>query len=72
MTFEEIEAQNAQHVEAADVASTNALNNRVQQYPEIGAQLDKLFHDMAAGKLDTTGEWHKSIQAIKDANPKPE
>jgi len=21
--------------------------------------------------LTTTGEWHKSIKAIKDANPKP-
>jgi hypothetical protein len=72
MTPEEIENLNAQHVEAADVASVTAFNNRVQQYPEIGEQLDKLFHDMTAGKLDTTGEWHKSIKAVKDANPKPE
>jgi len=72
MTPEEIENLNAQHVEAADVASVTAFNNRVQQYPEIGEQLDKLFRDMTAGKLDTTGEWHKSIKAVKDANPKPE
>jgi len=26
---------------------------------------------MTAGKLDATGEWHKAIKAIKDANPKP-
>jgi len=46
--------------------------NRRGAYPSIAEQLDKLYHDMAAGKLDTTGEWHKSIKAIKDANPQPE
>jgi len=25
---------------------------------------------MTAGKLDNTGEWHKHIKAVKDANPK--
>ena len=34
-------------------------------------QLDQLYHDMTAGKLDATGEWHKAIKAVKDANPKP-
>ena len=33
-------------------------------------QLDQLYHDMTAGKLDATGEWHKAVKAVKDANPK--
>lgn len=72
MTPEEIEELNAQHVEPDVLANVTAINNRIQEYPELGEQLDKLYHDMIANKLDTTGEWHKSIKAIKDANPKPE
>ena len=39
-------------------------------YGDIGDQLDLLYKDMLAGKLDTTGEWAKAIKAVKDANPK--
>jgi|TARA_R100000808_G_scaffold12703_1_gene31486 hypothetical protein len=44
--------------------------NRGKEYPKINEQLDKLYHDMTAGKLDATGEWHKAIKAIKDKYPK--
>ena len=44
---------------------------RADAYEEIKEQLDQLYHDMTAGKLDATGEWHKAIKAVKDANPKP-
>jgi len=64
-----------------NAAATEASNNttylnshtykRAQAYAEIEEQLDQLYHDMTAGKLDATGEWHKAIKAIKDANPKP-
>ena len=40
--------------------------DRKTEYPNIGEQLDKLYHDMTAGKLDATGEWHKTIKAVKD------
>ena len=40
-------------------------------YEEVKEQLDQLYHDMTAGKLDATGEWHKAIKAVKDATPKP-
>ena len=40
-------------------------------YADIGDQLDMLYHDMVAGKLDTTGTWATHIKAVKDANPKP-
>ena len=44
---------------------------RATAYAEIKEQLDQLYHDMTAGKLDATGEWHKAIKAVKDATPKP-
>ena len=40
-------------------------------YDTIGNQLDMLYADMLAGKLDTTGTWATHIKAVKDANPKP-
>lgn len=44
---------------------------RREAYPEISEQLDLLFHDMAAGKGDNTGEWYKAINQVKSDNPKP-
>ena len=44
---------------------------RMPVYPDIREQLDLLYHDMTAGKLDATGEWHKAVKAVKDATPKP-
>ena len=44
---------------------------RATAYEQIQEQLDQLYHDMTAGKLDATGEWHKAIKAVKDATPKP-
>ena len=40
-------------------------------YGSIGDQLDMLFQDIIAGKLDSTGTWATHIKAVKDANPKP-
>ena len=44
---------------------------RDRQYPQLGEQLDMLFHDMTAGKGDKTGEWYKAIAKVKTDNPKP-
>ena len=52
-------------------AEEKYIEPRKLAYPSIAEQLDKLYHDMTAGKLDATGEWHKAIKAVKDANPKP-
>jgi|TARA_Y100000296_G_C5145576_1_gene243498 hypothetical protein len=43
---------------------------RRNAYGSIGDQLDLLYKDMLAGKGDSTGEWFKSIKAVKDANAK--
>ena len=40
-------------------------------YSSFGDQLDMLYQDIVAGKLDTTGTWATHIKAVKDANPKP-
>jgi hypothetical protein len=52
------------------VALENYQEPRRKSYKTIPDQLDQLYHDMVAGKLDSTGEWAKSIKAVKDANPK--
>jgi len=46
------------------------LAKRKKEYKDFSYQLDLLYHDMTAGKLDNTGEWHKHIKAVKDANSK--
>ena len=40
-------------------------------YASFGDQLDMLYKDIVAGKIDTTGTWASHIKAVKDANPKP-
>ena len=58
--------------------ATKELNNAVirktrkNSYGDIGDQLDLLYKDIVANKLDTTGEWAKKIKAVKDANAKEE
>tara|TARA_R100001440_G_scaffold75565_2_gene103121 strand:+ start:610 stop:954 length:345 start_codon:yes stop_codon:yes gene_type:complete len=65
---------------AANTYDTNYSNNKYQRdrttdgsttYASFGDQLDMLYADMLAGKLDTTGTWATHIKAVKDANPKP-
>ena len=51
-------------------ALSGVLAKRQTEYKDFGHQLDLLYHDMTAGKLDGTGEWHKHIKAVKDANAK--
>ena len=58
--------------EAAAVKyKTDRTTDGSTTYDTIGNQLDMLYADMLAGKLDTTGAWATHIKAVKDANPKP-
>jgi|TARA_Y100000052_G_scaffold22117_1_gene22682 hypothetical protein len=50
---------------------TDRTENGSTVYASFGDQLDMLYADMLAGKLDTTGTWATHIKAVKDANPKP-
>tara|TARA_R100001509_G_scaffold10193_2_gene5472 strand:- start:314 stop:637 length:324 start_codon:yes stop_codon:yes gene_type:complete len=40
-------------------------------YADWREQLEMLYDDMIAGKLDATGTWATHIKSVKDANPKP-
>ena len=64
--------QLASYETAGNTAETlnGVLTKRAKEYKDFGYQLDLLYHDMTAGKLDNTGEWHKHIKAVKDANSK--
>ncbi len=58
--------------EAAAVKyKTDRTTNGSTIYASFGDQLDMLYKDMVAGKLNTTGTWATHIKAVKDANPKP-
>ena len=68
---------NQTNIDAARV-ELNKLNYQTDRvydgsttYSSIGDQLDMLYQDIVAGKLDTTGTWATHIKAVKDANPKP-
>ena len=56
---------------AAIKYQTDRTTNGSTVYASFGDQLDMLYADMKAGKLDTTGTWATHIKAVKDANPKP-
>ena len=50
---------------------TDRTTNGSTIYASFGDQLDMLYADMLAGKLDTTGTWATHIKNVKDSNPKP-
>ena len=52
----------------AEVLKIKHIDERV--YPLIADQLDSLYRDILAGKVDATGEFAKAIKAVKDAHPK--
>ena len=52
--------------DAWDLENDSYKSKRRAEYKTISDQLDQLYHDMTAGKLDATGEWHKAIKAVKD------
>jgi len=57
--------------QAAVKYKTDRTTNGSTKYDTLANQLDMLYHDLVAGKLDATGTWAKHIKAVKDANPKP-
>jgi len=41
-------------------------------YPNIGEQLDMLWHAIDEGALDKTSDFYTKLKKVKDDNPKPE
>ena len=71
-TEAEIETAHAEWQAKHD--SQEYARNRQAEYPEIGDQLDMLWHaidtgDWTAAKVKTT-EFYTALKAVKDANPK--
>ena len=56
---------------AWDLENDSYRSKRRESYDSLPNQLDMLYKDIVAGKLDTTGTWATHIKAVKDANPKP-
>ncbi len=69
-TDEEIATKLAE-LKAATQYKIDRTTNGSKIYASFGDQLDMLYKDIVAGKLDTTGTWATHIKAVKDANPKP-
>ena len=81
-TADEETARDAEETDAiAEIAATRYRENRIcgigttiSGYGSIGEQLDKLYHDINAGKFGAdakTGEWFVGITSVKTAIPKP-
>ena len=81
-TAEEETARDAEEARfAAKEAATEYKENRIcgigttiSGYGSIGEQLDKLYHDINAGKFGAdakTGEWFVCITSVKTTIPKP-
>ncbi len=51
-------------------ANHKVRKTRASEYPLLKEQLDLLYKDLVAGKVDATGEWAKTIKKVKDDNPK--
>ena len=75
-TYDGLDEPTAEQIASYETAGNTAealsgvLAKRQTEYKDFGYQLDLLYHDMTAGKLDNSGEWHKHIKAVKDANSK--
>ena len=65
---EDIQAKQAELKVAYDAKQYQRDRVGEDGYPSIGDQLDMLWHD----KKDGTTTWEDAVQAIKDANPKPQ
>ncbi len=68
-TIELTEEENNQRIAESEAAQAEFdasawLRGRQEEYGALTDQLDEMFHDFDA--------WKARIQAVKDANPKPE
>ena len=62
---------NAANTQAdTDFANFKVRKKRKSSYGRITDQLDMLYKDIIAGKVDSTGEWAKAVKKVKDDNPK--
>ena len=56
----------------AHMKANGYKGKRRNAYPNLGEQLDMLFKDIAANKVNTDGELYKALAKVKSDHPKPE
>ena len=75
VTLEQSKIDTARTTLDAEAAAVKYKTDRTTDgsttYASFGDQLDMLYKDILAGKLDTTGTWATAIKATKDKYPKP-
>ena len=54
----------------ADYDAKEYQRQRAAEYPELGEQLDKLYHDINNGTLTTSGGFFTALNAVKTKYPK--
>lgn len=54
----------------ADYDAKKYQRDRQPEYPNVGDQLDMLYHAIDAGKVDKTSDFYKALKAVKDKHPK--
>ena len=54
----------------ADDVAKKYQRDRQPEYPQIGDQLDMLFHAIDAGTLDKSSDFYTTLKAVKDKYPK--
>ena len=65
---EEINAKLAELI--VDYDAKQYQRDRQPEYPQIGNQLDMLYHAIDAGKVNKTSDFYKALKAVKDKHPK--
>lgn len=60
----------AQEQAERDAFELTYVYQRQQAYPEIGDQLDMLWHSMDAGEIDKSIEFYDAVRVVKDEYPK--
>ena len=69
------EAETLKQIAAVKYATERQVGTATTAgYGDIGEQLDKLYHDINAGKFGAvakTGDWFVGISSVKSAFPKP-
>ena len=57
-----------------NILHNQCKDEKLKNYPKIGDQLDKLWHDIndgIFGEVAKQGNWFNTIKEIKDNYPKP-
>ena len=52
--------------DAWDLENDSYKSKRRAEYPQLAEQFDLLYKDIVANKVDATGEFAKTIKAVKD------